>query len=299
MAKYTKKIAYIVLIVILIILGYVIYSNATKDNEEDLSNKLLSEIRYLDSELIYILNSLNNISSSNYKITTNEVKDEKSSNSSSSSSSSSNSEGGSGESSSSSENSGNSTKNEEYNLKQDTILLDNSANADPDWDKITQEIQKIYVSIPTITLDLYQTDINQEDILNFNKNLDNITENITNKDKEKILEELSNMYSYLPKFLEHVECSNLYYATILSKSYIVKGYSKLDKKEWDKISADIQDGINNYSTLLTTPNIEEENKYNVNKTYVMLNELKNAANTQNKGVFLIKYKNILEEMDLI
>ena len=46
-------------------------------------------------------------------------------------------------------------------------------------------------------------------------------------------------------------------------------------------------------------NKENINQYNINKVYVMINELQNAVTLKDKEVFLIKYKNLLEELQNI
>ena len=53
----------------------------------------------------------------------------------------------------------------------------------------------------------------------------------------------------------------------------------------------------NYSKLLSNTNIDKTKQYRVNKCYVMLNELQNAISIKDKSVFLIKYRNIIEEME--
>ena len=44
-------------------------------------------------------------------------------------------------------------------------------------------------------------------------------------------------------------------------------------------------------------NTDSNKQYVINKIYIMLNELQNAVNMQDESIFLIKYKNILEEMN--
>ena len=60
----------------------------------------------------------------------------------------------------------------EYSLKRNAILTNNE---EINWDDIKNKIEIVYSSIPTITLDLYKYNINQDDILNFNKEFDNLT----------------------------------------------------------------------------------------------------------------------------
>ena len=78
-----------------------------------------------------------------------------------------------------------------------------------------------------------------------------------------------------------------------------KAYSKLDGDNWQEISMDMKNAIDSYSQLLTNTQIEARKQYNISKTYIMLNELQNAINLQDTSVFLIKYKNLLEEINNI
>ena len=49
--KNLKRIAYIVLILIIAILGFMIYSNASKDDDNNQNEKTFSEIKYVESKL--------------------------------------------------------------------------------------------------------------------------------------------------------------------------------------------------------------------------------------------------------
>ena len=55
--------------------------------------------------------------------------------------------------------------------------------------------------------------------------------------------------------------------------------------------------IDIYSRLLSNTNLDANKQYSISKVYVMINELQNAVEVQDESVFLIKYKNILEEMN--
>ena len=104
-------------------------------------------------------------------------------------------------------------------------------------------------------------------------------------------------YDYLPKFMQG---ENEFYRNIIeTKSNIFKAYSKLDAGNWDEISTDIQNATNLYSQLLTNPNLDINKMDSINKSYIMLNELQNAASLQDASIFLIKYKNLIEELNNI
>ena len=71
--KKFKRIAYIVLIAIVVILSLTIYTNANKNNEETQKEKVCSQIKYLETKLINLFNTMNNIKTSDYNIITTEI----------------------------------------------------------------------------------------------------------------------------------------------------------------------------------------------------------------------------------
>lgn len=317
--KNIKRIAYIVLIIIVVILSLTIYTNASKNDTENQKDKALSQIKYMEGKIANLLNSMNNIEARNYSVVTSEMsksttEKSKSQNSSSSSEqgggqgggqgSATSSSGGSSssqgqESSTDSSESGTSDesqKNKKFELKSSGVL---TKKEDINWDLIKNEVENVYTSLPAITMDLYQFNINQEDILGFNTEYDKLTTVVKDEKKEETLAELAKVYEYFPKFLRGSGQEELYTTLIETKSNIFKGYAKLDSDNWQEISTDIKNAIDTYSKLLTMTDIDARKQYNVSKGYIMLNELQNAVNLKDPAVFLIKYKNLLEEMNNI
>lgn len=313
MKKY-RIIAYIVLITVIIIISSVIYVNANKNPEEDEKQKVSSEMEFLEDKLLDLLNMMNNIQTSKYKVTVKEVptetqgskKENTSSSENQSSESSSQGENKSeensntrgsdseGSSSQSSSEQSNGEESKKYELELNGIL---SGNQQIDWKNVKGEIEELYISVPTITLDLYEININKDEILNFNKEYDNLIATVKNENKEEVLGILNNLYSYMPKFVQNTNDDNSYKTVVETKSYIISAYSKLDTENWDSINDDIKKAIDIYSKLLTDTNIDKEKQYSLNKSYVILNEIQNAVNIKDKSVFLIKYKNLLEELE--
>lgn len=299
--KKFKKIAFLVLFLIIIILSFTIYTNASKNNENDIREKSLSEIKYVESKLINLFNSLNNIEFENYKISSQEINSQKNSDSSNSSSNSNSSNEGEGDSSSSGNNSESSNaplgnNNKKYSLTPSTVL---SQNSDINWDYIKKEAEEVSSAMPSITLDLYDISLNQSDILNFNKEYDNLLSSIKQEDKEKTMSSLNTLYSYIPKFIKNCNNDEQYKTIINTKQYILSAYSILDSEDWDKINAQIKLAVDTYSKLITDINLETEKQYTINKVYIMINDIQNSTTIKSKDIFLIKYKNIIEELNTI
>lgn len=304
MKKY-KKIAYLLLVITIAILSVAIYANANKKDEESEKNKKFSEVEFLETKLLNLVNEMNNIQTRNYDISANKISsqadNQKNSNESQENDQNSNSQS---EDSNKEANSYNSeiTSDEQNKSSQKFDLVEKrilTSTEDINWKDVKNEIEILYSSIPTITLDLYQLNTNQQEILNFNKEFDNLTMVVKEENKEKTLNELSKLYDYMPKFMENSTEDQLQKIVVETKASIIRAYSKLDAKNWEEISNDIKEAIDVYSKLLTDTNIDSNKQYSISKIYIMMNELQNAIQIQDESIFLIKYKNIIEEMNTL
>ena len=308
MKKY-KKFLFFFLILVIIILSFFLYNSISNENKDDGKEKALSEIEYLENKLELLFNKLNNIENNNYSLSVKKIEESsnsqsgsennngnsgESSGSSEEQSNSSNSEEESGNSSnSSSDSKGNDGNNEEYNLEQSGILTNNNNNID--WKSIKLEVESLYSEVATITLDLYSLGISREDALGFNQELDNLTISVKEENKENTLSNLSKLYDYIPKYLKSVTNDEIFIGKIDTKNNLFKAYSILDTKNWQEIGNNVTNTINSFSNNLL--NKETDKQYIINKIYIMLNELQSAVNKQDDSIFLIKYKNILEEIN--
>lgn len=308
MKKY-KKFLFFFLILVIIILSFFLYNSISNENKDDGKEKALSEIEYLENKLELLFNKLNNIENNNYSLSVKKIEESsnsqsgsennngnsgESSGSSEEQSNSSNSEEESGNSSnSSSDSKGNDGNNEEYNLEQSGILTNNNNNID--WKSIKLEVESLYSEVATITLDLYSLGISREDALGFNQELDNLTISVKEENKENTLSNLSKLYDYIPKYLKSVTNDEIFIGKIDTKNNLFKAYSILDSKNWQEIGNNVTNTINSFSNSLL--NKETDKQYIINKIYIMLNELQSAVNKQDDSIFLIKYKNILEEIN--
>ena len=185
--KRYKILAYIFIIIIFILaISFGIYKviSSNKNEEENIIEKARTEIEYIDNKLMVLFNNMNNIQFDNFKLSikdTNTSKADKSGSSSGSSgdsSESSSGSGNSGEEGSQNKDDGDGKSNtstssesiKTYMLDETGILIGNS---DIDWTNVKYEVENMYVSLPTITLDLYQTDAQDQDILDFNSEFAN------------------------------------------------------------------------------------------------------------------------------
>lgn len=317
MKKFIKTII-IILIIIAIIATFYTVSKGAKKTEQDINKKIVSEIKYLDSELTEMLNSLNGIQLSNFETIivkqqedNNNNSDDNESNQSKNNESengkgSSNSKEDSSEGGSSSQESGSSgssksgggtsseEKSENYELEKKTIL---SRNTDVQWDEIRQKIESLYLVWPTITMDLYKINIQNNDILGFSDSLDYTTLYIKEENKGDTLKMLVKLYEYLSIYNNKASNDELYKNIIDFKKYILNAYVLVSDKSWNEINENLRMAEEIYNKILNDTSIQSEKKFNINQTYIVFKELQNSCKLQDEDVFYIKYKNLLLELN--
>lgn len=309
--KRYKILAYIFIIIIFILaISFGIYKviSSNKNEEENIIEKARTEIEYIDNKLMVLFNNMNNIQFDNFKLSikdTNTSKADKSGSSSGSSGDSSESSSGSGNSgteSSQKQDEGDGKSNSDSSSESiKTYMLDETGvligNSDIDWKNVKYEVENMYVSLPTITLDLYQTDAQDQDILDFNSEFDNLTKVVKEENKSLMLQQLVKLYEILVKITDKCYDSIQEQVYSRTKLNIYKAYSKLDSNNWNDIYNDTKMAVDEFSKLMTDSSISNNKQYSINKIYVMLSELQKASEKQDVQIFLIKYKNTLEELN--
>ena len=311
MKKY-QKIAYIFLVIFILSIAFILFkSYADSNKNEDEKEKTETEIQRIELSFVNMFNELNNIKFENYRINTSQInKEDLKDNSSSSASESTPSSGGSSSSESSSsgeqgesqkengssQSSEKSKENQNYELKLSGVLTENS---DINWENLKNEVEILYSAIPSLTIDLYKININKEKITNFNQEYDNLMKAIKEENKQNALDALANLYNYLPDFIENSTDDTNKKILIRTKNNIFKAYSLLDKNDWNAITENVNLANQEFTKMLTNSQSSNKNQYIINKAYVQINELQKSTQTKEKEIFLIKYKNLLEELENI
>lgn len=254
-----------------------------KNQNNQLREKVENEIEYLDSAIISILNNMNNIQLENYQFKTEKI----------SSSSQQNTNESGNETSQSSESE--SQKNElAYQMKPSNILInDQSTN----WNDIKIEVERLYSSWYSTVIDLYKTDIDQNNISNFSKELDVIVGYIEKEDKNNTLASLGRIYQLLPNFMEKVSNDTTKTQILKTKANIENAYILIEQEKWDEIINHMNKAEETYTYVVN--NVDPDNQYHINKTYILIKEFQNSIDKQNKNLLYIKYKNLIEELSHI
>lgn len=282
------------------------------NNEEngDINKKLQSEIQYLDKRIIGIMNKLNNITLDNYEVKSKEIVPERSnegsgsqgenggssgSNESANQNSSKEDSNGGGAKTGNSENGQESNSIKVLQLQPSNILVINKNEVD--WTTIKSEVEIMYSSWNSILLDLYSINITNEDILGFSQSLDNAILAVKSEDKQKSLEELATLYSYLPKYMEKISIDESIKNILQTKSNIMYAYALVEQENWTEVQNQINQADINYSKVANDVKYIENKQEEVSRIYVLIKELKNSINLKDKDIFYIKYKNLMNTIN--
>lgn len=292
MKKYIITIVTLFLIIIISVGGFFVFGNAKtneSNNVETLKSKATSEIEYLSSNIISIMNDINNISYSNYKLVNEEI-DEGQSESDSSSNSNSNS-GSEGEQSNS--------VGQENTIKSSSMIATNILSGDStetNWDNLNNKVQEMYSSWTTIMMDLSSLNVNKDNLLQFNDKLDEITQNLLAKDKSKSLISLGDLYNLITLYIQDFSNDSEKINIFKVRSNILYSYAYTQSEDCAKVGEYISKAKQDYLNILNSQ-VNNINKIDViNKAYILINELEKDTTNKNVKVFLVNYTNLMQEL---
>lgn len=287
--KYTKKILIIILILTLCLYG------CNDDTTEKLSEKVIQQIKYLDIELLHMLNDLNKISYENYEVTTNLVESSnQSSDPNKQGETEENSEGDSSKDSGTSQGDSKKGSLTISQMKTNSILSTDRDNIE--WEVIKSNIEELYLSWTTITADLYKLNVSGENILAFSTQLDLCVGDIKTENKQASLENLGKLYSVLYNIYNNLDMPEGDKNIQETKMNIINAYTLVNLEEWERISEQLKLAEESLNTVLNDLEYLKDKEYKVNKIYIILKELQRCIELEDKDVFYIKYKNIMEQL---
>lgn len=319
MKKNILNIIKIIVLVVIVLAVVIVAVNAFSNNDDnsEVKDKASQDLLYLENKLISIANKLNNISFGHYVISESKIEDnlvgnnESNSNGKEQGNSSQEQNSGNKDESSQQENSGvneessssggqNNTSSFEkedkikYELKQDSVL--NRENKQIDWDFIKTNIELLYSNWAQTVIDLHSLNVDNQDILSFGRELDNLIVAAKNEDKKETLRIVSNLYSYIPKyeqqFSDDTKSINIQY----TKYYVLNSYYLVEDLKWNDMKNSLDSAENYFSNVINSINGDGSDKDKISKIYVLLNELDASLNLQDTDVFYIKYKALMEDL---
>lgn len=280
MKKYIITIIVLLSIILLSICGYFVYANAKSNqgNSQDmLKDKAITEIKFLNTEIIGIMNELNNISYTNYKIINQDVN-------------------------LSTQGSENTIQPENNTIERSAVEYESTINENNDkidWESIKETTENIYSSWTTILIDLTTLNVNRDNLLKFNDLLDEIVNAEEDKNKKACLSHLANLYNLLALYLNDFSNDEQIKNIFNTKSNILYAYSVIDGEDWNQANEYIEKAKSEFNKIMNNQVNNINNIDEINKAYILINELSDDINKQSKKTFFINYVEVIQELENI
>lgn len=246
-----------------------------KKDEEELKEKNIAELQYLDDYLLLMLNNMNNITLQEYDMIIKE----------------------------STENVNEISKEDEATESNSTnfnmissMILSNSKGFS--WESMGIQIERLNTSWPAILVDLSKANVDSRKITEFSDNLNICVGHIKNKDKNNTMASLAKLYGLVAIYTEQIneEESNINIAK--TKSNIVYAYINIELEKWDDINNYLDLAKKNFEPVTKDTNLSEK-QYNINKAYILIQEFKKAVGNKDKELLYMKYKDTMEELIIL
>lgn len=261
----------------------------TKDNNE----KMAVELKYMSGKIFSLSDKINNISSSNYKLVDKELEIK---NQEESSGKDSEGEEGSKEGSQEDKNSENPTV---FDIQKTTILDNEIEDTEIEWKSIKEEIELINNIWNIVSIDLSNAKVADNDIQNFNNVLNEVIISVKNEDSKKSLENISNLYSIIPTFTSYIMTENTSKIVISTKTELLKACSLVMADDWDNAKIHVNNAQNIFLEISKESQKIGNKEYKIDKVQRLLKNLEDAIKLNDKQIFLLHYKVLVENIDEI
>lgn len=183
------------------------------------------------------------------------------------------------------------------NMNYSSILVNPSKKID--WDDIKKETEKMYQTWNTVLIDLNSLNINQDNLLKYSTVLDNLTKAVQKEDKKNTLYRLADLYGLLVTYSKEYSNDNEQIVLLDVRSNILYAYALIEDGKWQEMQDYIKKAQNVYNNMMNSALQNNENITNINKAYVLLNEIYKSTDTEDKNIFYINYKNLMQELEII
>ena len=198
----------------------------------------------------------------------------------------------------SSNNSDSKIPSEKYGLQYNNSLTENN-ETNINWENIEYIYENIFIAWQTMQVDLTDQKVSSEIINKYNSDLNGIANSIIQQNKESTMINYFNLYADICDIVKYISKENnllnLYYA----KLYLLNAYTLSESKKWNEMYESVANSEsyfkNSYNEKTEGANSKDvyQSKYN-EKIAMSLSNLKDSINLNDKNIFYIQYKNVMQ-----
>lgn len=187
-------------------------------------------------------------------------------------------------------------QNEIFTVVNKYIKGEYTENDKINWKDMNKDVQTINSSLDTIMLDLSEVNIQNDELINFRNQVNDVSIAITNEDENNFMQKVSYLYSLLPNYLEKYSEEKNKVNIMKLKSLVLSSLSYANSLQWDEAKSTVGLAESKYKEMMDDVDYMKEYSYNLNKVYILLGEFKNAVEIEELDLCKQKYINFIEKI---
>jgi len=164
------------------------------------------------------------------------------------------------------------------------------------WDYIKGDLQTINDTWNTLILDLTEVNVANEEILAFSNELNDLLISFSKKDEKILIDKLNNMYAKVIIFKQSYSNNKNEIEKNKIKGEVLAVFSIVNRGDFESAKTSAQKLVENYKQLMNNREYAQENGYNLNKIYIILEEYRNSIHSQNYDLIRMKYITAVENL---
>lgn len=165
-----------------------------------------------------------------------------------------------------------------------------------DWEKLLEDTKKIENSIPAILVDLAALNIESGEIARLSDGINNMIIAIDNKDQRAYMIELNNVYSLIPTYMEKYAANDEETFKKRLKYYTMATYISYMDGNLEMAKTQVNELDKAYNDKMQDIEYAQNNEYNLNKLYILIQELKRAVESDSRELVRSKYLLLIDEI---
>ncbi len=165
-----------------------------------------------------------------------------------------------------------------------------------DWEKLLEDTQEIEDSVPAILVDLAALNIESGEIAKLSDGINNMIIAIDNKDQRTYMIELNNVYSLIPTYMEKYAGDKESTFKKRLKYYTIATYISYMDGNLDMARTQVEELDKAYNDKMQDMAYAQNNEYNLNKLYILIQELKRAVEADSRELVRSKYLLLIDEI---
>ena len=134
------------------------------------------------------------------------------------------------------------------------------------------------------------------EIIKFKNGIDQLLIAVGNQDENSLLKINSDIYSLLPTYLEKTSKDKNKINIMKLKSLVLSSLAYSNSLEWENAKNVIGQAETKYKEMMDDVDYMKKYSYNLNKVYVLLEELKNSIDIEEIELCKMKYINFIEKI---